>query len=111
RIIVVLAWCVWAAWVFVHVRDRVRGFGLLLAGFLVLTPTLHPWYLTWIVPFLALRRSPAWSALVVAAPLLYWPLERWREQGRWDEPDWLWPALALPFWGLLVLDLARQRGA
>src|SRR5688572_18544631 len=34
-----------------------RAAMLLVGGWLVLSPVLHPWYLTWIVPFLALRPS------------------------------------------------------
>jgi len=88
----------------VRVRDRVRGVGLLVAGFLVLTPTLHPWYMLWIVPFVALRPSAAWLWLLAAAPILYAPLPGWQAHGRWIEPAWMWPALALPFFALLVVQ-------
>jgi hypothetical protein len=86
-----------------------RAAFLLLGGFLVLSPTLHPWYLTWIVPFLALFPALSWTFLLAAAPLLYWPLAGWREHGTWSEPPWLWPVLALPFLALLSVDLARAR--
>ncbi|MSR60839.1 MAG: hypothetical protein EXS08_00135 [Planctomycetes bacterium] len=104
-------WLALGVWAWVRGYEPARAACWMVAGFLVLTPTLHPWYLTWIVPFLALRPSLAWSALVAAAPFLYWPLERWRAQGTWAEPAWLWPAVALPFWGLLVCDAWRRRGA
>lgn len=77
-----------------------RAAALLVGGFLVLTPTLHPWYLSWIVPFLALRPAPAWSVLVAAAPLLYWPVRGWRAEGVWAEPGWLYPLLGGLFWVL-----------
>src|SRR5262249_35426373 len=38
---------------------------------LLLSPTLHPWYLLWILPWLALFPSPAWLALTGLAPLAY----------------------------------------
>lgn len=78
---------------------------LLLAAFLVLSPTLHPWYLAWIVPFLALRAVPGLLWLVVAAPLLYWPLHGWVHEGAWREPVWLWPVVACPALILLLLEL------
>jgi hypothetical protein len=56
------------------------------------------------LPFLALRFSAAWAWLVVAAPLLYWPLPRWKTEGVWSEPTWLWPVVALPFFALLLLE-------
>lgn len=68
-----------------------------VGAFLVLTPTLHPWYLTWMVPFIGLGRSGAWIFLIVLAPLLYAPLAGWQREGIWVEPRWLWPALGLPF--------------
>ena len=95
---------------------RTYGVGLLLAllatavfaAFLVLTPTLHPWYLTWIVPFLALRQSRAWIWLAAVAPLLYWPLEGWRTEAVWHEPLWLWPLVAVPFWALLLFPSGSE---
>jgi hypothetical protein len=85
-----------------------RASWLLLAAYLVLSPALHPWYLAWALPFLAIHPSRAWSWLVSAAPLCYWMLGRWRAEGVWQEPAWLWPALALPFGVLLLLDARRH---
>jgi hypothetical protein len=84
-----------------------RTAALLVGGFLVLSPTLHPWYLGWIVPFLALRLRASWCALVALAPLLYWPVDGWRERRVWEEPAWLFPLLGGVFWSLLVLELLR----
>lgn len=81
---------------------------LAVALFLVLTPTLHPWYVTWMLPFAALAPRPAWLWLAGAAPLLYWPLARYRAEGAWVEPAWLWPAVALPFFALLVAASRRR---
>ena len=108
---------VWsAAFVVAYVRrfDLARASAFLIGAFLVLTPTLHPWYLTWIVPFLALRsgRVPfAWFFLVAVAPLLYWPLTEWRQSAVWVEPNWLWPLVALPFFVLLGWDALAARRA
>ena len=76
----------------------------MIAGFLLLTPTLHPWYLTWLIPFLAFRPSTAWTGLLVLAPLLYWPLTEWQARAEWIEPGWLWPAICLPFLALLIIE-------
>lgn len=89
--------------------DLVDASWMLLAVFLVLSPTLHPWYLTWAVPFLALRPRAAWLWLVALAPLSYWVLARWHAEGVWQEPGWLWPVLALPFFVLLARDARRSR--
>ena len=81
-----------------------------LVAFLLLTPTLHPWYLTWLVPFLVVSRpSWAWSLLLAAAPLFYWPLTEWQAEGLWREPRWLWPCVALPFLLLCALEWVQDR--
>lgn len=108
RVVVGVVWLAWAVWVRARVTDRERGVALLVAGFLVLTPTLHPWYLAWIAPFVALFPSAAWLWLLAAAPLAYAPLAGWQMRGEWIEPAWLWPVIAIPFW--VLLWRARGRG-
>jgi glycosyl transferase family 87 len=42
-----------------------------LAALLLLSPTLHPWYLLWVLPFAAKEREPAFLYLSAAIPLSY----------------------------------------
>ena len=42
-----------------------------LAALLLLSPTLHPWYLLWVLPFAALRREPAFLFLSFVIPISY----------------------------------------
>lgn len=106
RMTIGLAWLACGALAWRRRAAPVAATGTLIAAFLVLSPTLHPWYLTWVVPFLALRAPSlarsAWLLLVAAAPLFYLTLVRWRTEGVWEEPAWLWPAIALPFLVLLA---------
>ncbi|MDQ5872848.1 MAG: glycosyltransferase 87 family protein [Acidobacteriota bacterium] len=54
-----------------------------LAALLLASPTLHPWYLLWVLPFAAKRREPAFLYLSFAAPLSYallHPLPGWSAQ-------------------------------
>jgi hypothetical protein len=85
------------------------GAGVLIGAFVVLTPTLHPWYLCWCVPFVALRPSAAWLALLALAPLLYGPLVEVAAGRGWAEPRWQWPLVALPVVALALLEGARGR--
>jgi hypothetical protein len=51
-----------------------------LAALLLFSPTLHPWYPLWVLPFAAKRREPAFLYLATAAPLAYgllYPLAGW----------------------------------
>jgi len=99
------------AWLAVMLRAWRRGATpdraafALLGAFLVLSPTLHPWYVTWIVPLLCLRPSRAFAYLAAIAPVLYAPLAGWVARGEWVEPAWLWPVVAAPFFALLLWEL------
>ena len=70
-------WCAAALWgaaaieVFRRRPPPLRGSFLLLAAALLLSPTVHPWYVLWILPFLALRPDPAWILFTGLVPLSY----------------------------------------
>ena len=53
------------------VRDLEVAVFASLAALLLASPTLHPWYLLWVLPFAAKRREPAFFYLATAAPLAY----------------------------------------
>lgn len=84
-----------------------------IVAFLLLSPTLHPWYVAWGIPFVVLgprlARTPA--TLAIVAPLLYGALARRWSAGVWEEPGWVWPLVALPTFTALALDVRRERRA
>lgn len=47
-------------WVYLFVHDQLRSVYLVLGCLLLLLPTLHPWYLILIAPFLVIFPSRAW---------------------------------------------------
>jgi hypothetical protein len=63
---------------------------------------VHPWYLLWIAPFLALRPSRAWILLTGLVPLSY--LDPGPMVGGPPGNGWVRWAEYLPFFGLLVSD-------
>ena len=89
-------------------RPQLEATVSMVGLFLVLTPTLHPWYLTWLLPFLALKPRVAWFLFFAAAPLLYWPLTGWRASAEWNEPVWLWYAIVPAFTAVWLVE-ARLR--
>lgn len=102
---------VFALWHLLRQTEPLIAVFSVLAAFLILTPTLHPWYLTWILPFLAFvpgRLATSWLWLAAASPLLYWPLTGWQARAEWVEPAWLWPSVALPFFLLLAFGVFRR---
>jgi hypothetical protein len=72
----------------------------ILSGFMLLTPTLHPWYLIWLIPFLALNIRLAWIGFSLAVVLSYEVLIEYHSSGLWVESNWVW---GLEFGTLLVL--------
>lgn len=76
----------------------------ILGALLLLTPALHPWYVAWLVPLVALRRRAAWVTLAVLVPLGYVPLVTWLAGGPWRDPLWTRALEHGLCWGLLVRD-------
>jgi Glycosyltransferase family 87 len=81
----------------------------ILGGLLLLTPTLHPWYATWMLPLVTLNRRPAWIALAALVPLGYAPMAAWLAGGPWRDPIWSRALVHLPCWTLLLAGIARTR--
>lgn len=78
--------------------------GLLLVLLLLLSPTLHPWYVLWVLPFVAVGSFPGRAAalwLAVASPLLHHPGYLELLEGRWRELPVLAALVHVPAWGLL----------
>jgi hypothetical protein len=63
------------AWVlFVAFRkniDPAREAYLALAGVILLLPTMHPWYVLWVLPFAAAYLSRGWLVFAALVPLSY----------------------------------------
>lgn len=71
---------------------------------LILSPTVHPWYLLWMVPLVAIRPSRAWLYLTGSVFLAYYGLGAYRSDGVWPEPLWIKLAIYAPFFVLLIYD-------
>lgn len=73
-----------------------------LGAGILLSPTVHPWYTLWLLPFAALRTHPAFLTLTATAFLGYWGLTEFQETGAWPLP---WGARLMmwgPVWSLLL---------
>jgi alpha-1,6-mannosyltransferase len=80
---------------------------VVMGGFLLLTPTLHPWYLCWMVPFLVIFPNWAWIYFTGSVFLSYLILKGYAEAGVWQENVVVKLAEYLPFYTLLLYDAAR----
>ncbi len=71
---------------------------------LALSPTIHPWYVLWILPLAALRGGRAWLLLSGTVFLAYWGLDAYRATGSWPEPLFVRLAIHVPFLALLGIE-------
>ena len=96
------------AWATFRNLDAERALFWILGAGLLLSPTFHPWYALWILPFAALGRNRAWVLLSGLAFVTYRGLGPYLEIGEWPRPLWTVLLLWLPFYALLLRD-ARLR--
>jgi hypothetical protein len=75
-------------------RDPVAGAAALFGALLLLSPTVYPWYLLWVLPWAALAGQARWLWAAAAAPLAYLPATA--------GVAW-WPWLHLASWGPFLL--------
>lgn len=96
----------------VRVRDPLGAAGCAVAAGVALSPTVHPWYALWLVPFLPfLPRAvgPGAIALVALLPLSYGAAWTEAMTGTWAEPAWLRPAVWIPVAAALAAGTIRGR--
>ncbi len=87
----------------------------LFATFIALAPTVHPWYVAFVVPFLCLYPSYGLMAFTGTVFMTYHVLPRWHAEGVWEERAWVVVVEYVPFYvGLLGAwrsDVATRREA
>ena len=77
----------------------------LLGAILLVAPTVHPWYLLWIAPLLAVFPHPAWLFLQASVALSYHASYLATAGEPWQEAPWIKLLEYGPFFALLGLDL------
>ncbi len=60
----------------------------MMTATLLLAPVLHPWYVTWLVPFLAVRPNPAGIAWTGTVALAYLAWTQFHESGIYTVEPW-----------------------
>jgi hypothetical protein len=79
-----------------------RSVFLVTCALLLLSPNVFPWYLTWLVPLLAIHPSPAWLLLTVTVFLSYHVLIPYGVLGLWREDPVFIALEYAPFYALLL---------
>lgn len=97
------------AWSAIARYDLERTLFWLLGTGMILTPTLHPWYVLWMLPMAALRASRPWILLSGLAFIGYFGLGSYQLAGEWLQPGLARVALWVPFLILLLVDGIQTR--
>ncbi len=74
---------------------------------LALSANVHPWYLTWMIPLLALYPIPGLLLWTSLAPLAYGALIEWTILGAWNGLSPLRWLVYAPVAAVLAWDLSR----
>jgi len=102
RLIVGLLALLWIGRCTFHPRLGVpRETFLVLGGVLLLSPTMHPWYVLWILPFAAAHLAWGWLAFAALVPLAY--------LGAGGDVPWLVRSVEYGLPLLVLLATARLR--
>ena len=99
-VLAVVAWVTWRRFPVERALLWILGAGLLLS------PTVHPWYVLWVLPMAALRGNRPFLLLGGLVFLGYWGLASYQAIGVWPQPGWNRAAIWVPVWGMLVAGLA-----
>lgn len=82
---------------------------LVIGCILIVSPTVHPWYVCWIIPFLCFFPHKAWilfSGLVVGS---YWVLIQYKQSALWYLNPSILMVEYMPFYTILILDYIKRR--
>ncbi len=94
----------------IEMNNFVLNYAFVAIGtFLILAPTLHPWYLTWIIPFLCFNKNRAWLILSGTVICYYFMNHELFSKLIWYNNEWVWQEVHwlkipeyLPFYILLI---------
>ncbi|MCG6879857.1 MAG: glycosyltransferase [Deltaproteobacteria bacterium] len=95
-------------------NDPVSGCFYILACILLLAPTVHFWYISWVIPFLVLHPSRPWMLLCLTIGIYFVTYGLYHHTGVWRLPLWAYLCEWVPFYGLLILQgvfFVKQAGS
>jgi rSAM/selenodomain-associated transferase 2 len=102
-----LAGILTAIYLFEH--DTLRSVYLAVGSVLLCLPTLHPWYLVLITPFMVLHPSRAWLFFMLTTIVTLPVVAIEYRTGVFQEIRWLKLLEYLPFYGVMVYDVIKRR--
>lgn len=86
-------------------EDPSRGILFAFGALILLSPTIHFWYLTWILPFAVIRNQTSWLVLSLTAGVYFSAKSAAWFGGLWALPVWAQILEWLPFYLFLAFEL------
>ena len=77
-------------------------------GLIFFAPIVHFWYLSWLLPFIALRPSLPWLTLSLTTPIYFLVWNELENTGIWELPPWARILFWLPFIIAALMHLPRH---
>lgn len=109
---ILLTGCLTAGYIHFHpglnrryASDPIPGMFVAMGALLILAPTVHFWYLTWVILFLPFRPSIPWMLLCLTISLYFLTIGHAYHSGAWEMPVWAQIAEWLPFLLFLLRDM------
>jgi hypothetical protein len=79
-------------------------------AFVIFVPTLHPWYLMLLTPFLVFYRSTSWIVLHLTISAALFVQFRYAHTGLWYQSWYVWFIEYLPFAGCALINFLSGNG-
>ncbi|MFN0158012.1 MAG: hypothetical protein ACKVRP_08080 [Bacteroidota bacterium] len=90
-------------------RSLIEKTFLAFLGFIVCSPVVHPWYLSWLAALIVIRWSPAAFSLLLLSNLSNVVVYQYKVSGKWLDSPLLMFLEYLPFFALLTWEFLRDR--
>lgn len=84
--------------------DPIKGITFAFSALLLLSPTIHLWYLTWILPFAIIRQTGSWLILTLFAGFYYTAKSVAWHGGDWGMPIWAQIIEWFPFYLFFIFE-------
>lgn len=85
-------------------RGILHEWFILFGAICIISPTLHPWYLIWLLPMLVFFHNRAWILLSGLIILSYQVLVDYYQTGVWQESPATQLMIYVPFYLMLLFD-------
>ncbi len=87
-------------------HDPVQGFLFAFSALLLFAPTVHFWYITWILPFAIIMQRMSWIVLSLSIGLYFIANGISHHTGKWDFPVWAQVGVWLPFSIVFLVEVS-----